>query len=52
VDCGFDKVIAVDLTRPEVNIPAVRMIVPGLEVYTMDPEREGARLRGVRGPRA
>jgi len=45
--CGFDKVIAMDLTRPEVNVPAVRMIVPGLEVYTMDPEREGARLHGV-----
>jgi ribosomal protein S12 methylthiotransferase accessory factor len=47
VRCGFDKVIAVDLTRPEVNIPSVRMIVPGLEVSTMDPEREGRRLNGT-----
>ncbi|MCL2143562.1 MAG: YcaO-related McrA-glycine thioamidation protein [Methanomassiliicoccaceae archaeon] len=44
--CGFDKVIAVDLTRPEVSVPSVRMIIPGLEVSTMDPEREGPRLRG------
>jgi ribosomal protein S12 methylthiotransferase accessory factor len=45
-ECGFDKVIAVDLTRPEINVPAVRMIIPGLEVYTMDPERGGPRLSG------
>ena len=47
VECGFDKVIAVDLTRPEIMIPAVRMIIPGLEVSTMDPEREGPRLLGA-----
>lgn len=45
VDVGFDMAIAVDLTRPETEIPVVRMIVPGLEVYAMDPEREGLRLR-------
>ena len=44
---GFDKVIAADLTRPELGVPVVRMIVPGLEVSTMDPEREGARLHGM-----
>ena len=47
IRCGFDKVIAVDLTRPEVNVPSVRMIIPGLEVSTMDPEREGPRLNGT-----
>jgi len=46
VDNKFDKVIAVDLTRPETGIPVVRMIVPGLEVSTMDPEREGLRVQG------
>ena len=51
MNCGFDKVIAVDLTRPEIGIPAVRMIVPGLEVATMDPEREGLRLAGRWPPR-
>jgi len=47
IRCGFDKVITVDITRPEVNIPSVRMIIPGLEVSTMDPEREGPRLNGA-----
>ncbi|AMK13686.1 methanogeneis marker protein 1 [methanogenic archaeon mixed culture ISO4-G1] len=50
MDCGFDQVICADLTRPELGIPAVRMIVPGLEVCTMDPEREGGRLRGMWPP--
>lgn len=44
-DNGFDRVVAVDLTR-DIGVPVVRMIVPGLEVYTMDPEREGPRLHG------
>lgn len=48
--CGFDQVVAVDLTRPEIGVPTVRMIVPGLEVSTMDPEREGGRLRGLWPP--
>ncbi|MDI9378924.1 MAG: YcaO-like family protein, partial [Candidatus Thermoplasmatota archaeon] len=44
MDAGFDSVIAVDFTRPELGVPTVRMIVPGLEVYTMDAERVGGRL--------
>ncbi|AIZ56500.1 YcaO-like family protein [Candidatus Methanoplasma termitum] len=47
VQTGFDMVIVSDLTRPETGIPVVRMTVPGLEVSTMDPEREGARLNGM-----
>ena len=50
MNAGFESVIAVDLTRPELNVPVVRMIVPGLEVSTMDPEREGGRLRGMWPP--
>ncbi len=46
VDRGFDTVAVVDLTRPEIGVPVVRMVVPGLEVNTMDPEREGNRLYG------
>lgn len=46
MDCGFKQVVAVDLTRPDVGVPTVRMIVPGLEVATMDSEREGMRLFG------
>lgn len=44
MNAGFESVIAVDFTRPELGIPTVRMIVPGLEVYTMDAERTGSRL--------
>jgi ribosomal protein S12 methylthiotransferase accessory factor len=28
---GAERVIAVDLTRPEFGIPVVRLVVPGLE---------------------
>ena len=41
---GLDRVIVVDLTREEIGIPVVRVIVPGLEVFAMDPERRGERL--------
>jgi len=40
-------VIVVDLTRKELGIPAVRVIVPGLEVYAMDRDRAGERLRAA-----
>jgi len=45
---GMDRVIVTDLTRPEINVPVVRVIVPGLEVYAMDPERMGARCHAAR----
>jgi putative methanogenesis marker protein 1 len=41
---GFRKVIAVNLTRREIGIPTVRMIVPGMEVYCFDNSRRGGRL--------
>ena len=47
MDTGFQSVIACDITRPELGVPSVRMIVPGLEVSTMDHEREGPRLWGA-----
>jgi thioglycine synthase len=40
---GLDRVIVVDLTRPNIGVPVVRVIVPGLEVYAMDQERKGRR---------
>jgi len=43
---GLKQVIAVDLTKEELAVPVVRIIVPGLEVYTMDDQRIGARLQG------
>ena len=44
---GFDQVAVVDLTRDDVKVPCVRTVIPGLEVYVMDPERMGARLCGM-----
>jgi ribosomal protein S12 methylthiotransferase accessory factor len=41
---GLDRVIVVDLTRKEIGIPVVRVIVPGLEVFAMDAERRGDRV--------
>ena len=50
MDAGFDRVIIADLTRPEIDVPTVRAIIPGMEVSTMDSEREGLRAWG-RWPR-
>ncbi|MEN3035284.1 MAG: YcaO-related McrA-glycine thioamidation protein [Candidatus Methanosuratincola sp.] len=44
ISAGLREVIVVDLTRGETGIPAVRVIVPGLEVYALDKERAGRRL--------
>jgi putative methanogenesis marker protein 1 len=41
---GFGKVFYVDITRSEIQIPVVRVIIPGLEVYAMDPDRAGSRV--------
>ncbi|MDD1719237.1 MAG: YcaO-related McrA-glycine thioamidation protein [Methanoregulaceae archaeon] len=48
---GLDRVIVADLTRPELGVPVVRVIVPGLEVYAMDQERIGARCNAARDRR-
>lgn len=42
---GLDRCIVVDLTREDIGVPVVRVIVPGLEVLTMDPDRVGKRCR-------
>jgi ribosomal protein S12 methylthiotransferase accessory factor len=48
---GLDRVIVVDLTREEIGIPVVRVVVPGLEVYAMDPERRGERVKNAKNHR-
>jgi ribosomal protein S12 methylthiotransferase accessory factor len=48
---GLDRVIVVDLTREEIGIPVVRVIVPGLEVFAMDPERRGDRVKNAKDHR-
>ena len=42
---GLDRVIVIDLTREEIDIPVVRVVVPGLESYAMDRERRGGRVK-------
>ncbi len=44
--CGFEKVIAIDLSREDMGIPVVRVIVPGLENFCFDKGRRGPRLYG------
>jgi ribosomal protein S12 methylthiotransferase accessory factor len=48
---GMDRVIIVDLTREEIGIPVVRVIVPGLEVFSMDQERRGERVNNAQDHR-
>jgi ribosomal protein S12 methylthiotransferase accessory factor len=47
---GIAEVVAVDLTRPEVGLPVVRVVIPGLEGPD-DHDRyvPGARVRGMAG---
>ena len=47
---GAPQVILVDLTRPDIGIPVVRMVVPGLEGWADRGDRivPGARRRALR----
>lgn len=42
----MNRTVVVDLTRKELGIPVVRVIVPGMEVFAIDEDRVGARLMG------
>jgi ribosomal protein S12 methylthiotransferase accessory factor len=42
---GIESVIITDLTRPEIGVPVVRVVIPGLEHYAMDRDRIGDRCR-------
>lgn len=46
---GIDDVIVVDLSRPEFNIPVVRVIVPGLEGVDHPGYALGRRARAAKG---
>jgi putative methanogenesis marker protein 1 len=50
-EAGMDKVIVVDLTREEIGVPVVRVIVPGLEISAVDSERVGGRVKNAKGRR-
>lgn len=43
-----DNVIVVDLSRENVNVPVVRVIIPAFELYTLDRERIGKRMKLVK----
>lgn len=38
-------IIAIDLSRKSINVPVVRIIIPGFELYTIDRERVGKRIK-------
>ncbi|MCX6673549.1 MAG: YcaO-related McrA-glycine thioamidation protein [Methanothrix sp.] len=44
-EASLDRVVVVDLTREEIGLPVVRVIVPGLEIAAVDPERVGKRCK-------
>jgi ribosomal protein S12 methylthiotransferase accessory factor len=50
-EAGMDRVIVVDLTREEIGVPVVRVIVPGLEISAVDSERVGGRVKNAKGRR-
>jgi ribosomal protein S12 methylthiotransferase accessory factor len=50
-EAGMDRVIVVDLTREEIGVPVVRVIVPGLEISAVDSERVGERVKYAKGRR-
>jgi len=39
-----EKVLVVDLSRKEVAVPVVRVIIPGFELLTIDRDRKGKRI--------
>lgn len=43
--CDFDQVLYTDLTRPEIQIPVARVVIPGMEVYSVDVDRVGKRIK-------
>jgi ribosomal protein S12 methylthiotransferase accessory factor len=50
---GIRQVIVVDLTRPELGVPVVRVVIPGLELAIMGPSDYalGTRARSLRARR-
>ena len=44
---GIDKILYTNLTRPELDVSVVRVVIPEMEVYTIDPSRAGYRFLKV-----
>ena len=43
----IEKILYVDLTRPEIDVSVVRVVIPEMEVYTIDQSRAGYRFLKV-----
>ena len=43
----IDKILYHDLTRPELDVSVVRVIIPKMELYALDPSRAGYRFLKV-----
>ena len=44
---GIEKILYVDLTRPELDVSVVRVVIPEMELYALDPSRAGYRFLKV-----
>ena len=44
---GIEKILYTDLTRPELNVSVVRVVIPEMELYAIDPSRAGYRFLKV-----
>jgi YcaO-like protein with predicted kinase domain len=46
---GLNRAIVIELTQPKIDIPVVRVLIPGLETDSADPfYQAGARVRAAR----
>jgi ribosomal protein S12 methylthiotransferase accessory factor len=43
----IEKILYVDLTRPEIDVSVVRVIIPEMEMYAIDQSRAGYRFLKV-----
>jgi ribosomal protein S12 methylthiotransferase accessory factor len=43
----IEKILYYDLTRPELDVSVVRVIIPEMEIYAIDPSRAGYRFLKV-----
>jgi len=43
-----ERVLVVDLSREDVKVPVVRVIIPGFELFTIDRDRKGKRISSQR----
>ena len=43
----ISKILYVDLTRPELDVSVVRVVIPEMELYALDPSRAGYRFLKV-----